>query len=177
MNLVLMGVAGSGKTTVGRKLAARLGGRWRFCDADDFHSPANLEKMRGKIPLTDADRAPWLDALRAHLDAGAARGESLMLACSALKEAYRCRLTPAAGATRFVYLRADFAAILPRLQHRRRHYLKAALLRSQFDALEEPAPGAALVVDATLPPDEIVARILADLAGPDPARDSSPRGP
>jgi gluconokinase len=177
MNLILMGVAGSGKTTVGKKLTARLGGRWRFCDADDFHSPSNIEKMRGGTPLTDADRAPWLDALRAHLEAGATRDESIVLACSALKEAYRRRLTPAAGVTRFVFLQGDFAAILARLQHRRRHYLKASLLRSQFDALEEPAPGAALVVDATRPPDEVVARILDDLAGRQPARDSSPRPP
>jgi gluconokinase len=177
MNLVLMGVAGSGKTTVGRKLAARLGRRWRFCDADDFHSPANIEKMRHGVPLTDVDRAPWLDALGAHLAACAARGESVVLACSALKEAYRRRLAPASGAAHFVYLKSDFAAILARLQNRRGHYLKAALLRSQFAALEEPAPGAALVIDAALPPDEIVARILAELDGQDPARDSSPRLP
>jgi gluconokinase len=177
MNLVLMGVAGSGKTTVGRRLAARLGGRWRFDDADDFHPPTNIDKMSRGIPLTDADRAPWLDALGAHLAACAARGEPVVLACSALKEAYRRRLATASGATHFVYLKSDFAAILARLQNRRHHYLKAALLRSQFAALEEPAPGTALVVDAALPPDEIVARILAELEGRDPAQDSSPRLP
>ena len=98
-----------------------------------------------------------------------------MLACSALKEAYRRRLAAASDATRFIYLQGDFAAVRARLQRRRRHYLNATLLRSQFDALEEPAPGTALVVDATLPPDAIVARLLPALQGPDPARDSSPR--
>ena len=135
MNIVLMGVAGSGKTTVGKRLAARLGGRWRFCDADDFHAPANIEKMRRGRPLTDADRAPWLAALGAHLRACASQGESVVLACSALKEAYRRQLAAASEITRFVYLQTDFAAIHARLQRRRRHYMKADLLRSQFDAL------------------------------------------
>lgn len=163
MNIILMGVAGSGKTTVGEKLAARLGGNWRFSDADQFHSAASVEKMSRGLPLDDADRAPWLAALRAHLDGGAARGQQVILACSALKEAYRRQLAGTAGSTRFVYLKGDFATIRVRLRDRHGHYLKERMLRSQFDTLEEPAPDAAFVVAAALPPDEIVARVVKEL--------------
>ncbi len=164
MNIILMGVAGSGKTTVGTKLAAALGEPWRFADADDFHPRANIEKMGRGVPLDDADRWPWLDRLTAHLDACAARGESVVLACSALKESYRRRLAAARGPVRFVYLKAAPAELRARLKGRQGHYLKADLLDSQLAALEEPAPGAALVVDASLAPDVIVARIIQALA-------------
>lgn len=160
MNIILLGVAGSGKTTVGEKLAARLGGGWRFSDADQFHSAASIEKMSRGVPLDDADRAPWLAALRAHLDACAARGQQVILTCSALKEAYRRQLAGSRDSTRLVYLKGDFDTILARLRGRQGHYLKETMLRSQFDTLEEPAPDAALVVDAALPADEIVAQIL-----------------
>lgn len=163
MNLILMGVAGSGKTTIGRKLAARLGRDWRFDDADNFHRRANIEKMGAGIPLDDADRAPWLDALRAHLDACAKRGESVVLACSALKKDYRHALAAARSPTQFAYLRGDFPTLFARLRSRRGHYMKEAMLRSQFEALEEPAPGDALVIDASQSPDEIVDRIVAEL--------------
>lgn len=163
MNLIVMGVAGSGKTTVGRRLAARLGAPWRFVEGDDFHPPANRAKMGRGVPLDDADRSPWLDALRARLDAGAARGESVVLACSALKETYRRRLAAPGGDTRFVYLKAELASLEPRLRRRRGHYMKAAMLRSQFETLEAPEPGTALVVDADLAPDDIVDRIAAGL--------------
>ncbi len=163
MNLVIMGVAGSGKTTVGRKLAAALGGAWRFADADDFHPRANIDKMSRSVPLDDADRWPWLDALQAHLDACSTRGESVVLACSALKESYRRRLAAARAPTRFVYLRGDAASFRARLHAREDHYMKADLLDSQFAALEEPGPDSAQVVDAMLAPEVIVARIAAAL--------------
>jgi len=166
MTIVVMGVAGSGKTTVGRRLAAALGGAWRFADADDFHPPANVAKMSSGVPLDDADRRPWLDALRVHLDACAVRNESVVLACSALKESYRRRLAAARGPVRFVYLKGAPAELRARLTGRQGHYLKADLLDSQFAALEEPAPGAALVVEAALAPDEIVRRIVAALDMP-----------
>jgi len=166
MNLVVMGVAGSGKTTVGRELAARLGAPWRFVEGDDFHPPANIAKMGSGRPLDDADRAPWLDALRAHLDACGERGESVVLACSALKEAYRLRLGATRAVTRFVYLKADVPTLQARLQRRRGHYMKAGMLASQIEDLEEPAPGSALVIDAGLRPPAIVDRIVSELKPP-----------
>ena len=177
MNIIILGVAGSGKTTVGRELAARLGAEWRFVDADAFHPAANIEKMSRGLPLDDADRAPWLAALAAHLDACAARGEEVVLACSALKEAYRRQLARSRAATRFVFLKGDAATLDARLRGRRGHYMKATMLRSQLATLEEPAPDAALVVDATLPPGEVVARILRGLGLPARREDSSPRQP
>ena len=175
MNIILIGVAGSGKTTLGEKLAARLGSNWRFADADHFHPPANIAKMSRGVPLDDADRAPWLDVLHDYLGACAARGEHVILACSALKETYRHKLADTPGPTRFVYLKGGFETMRGRLRVRRGHYLKETLLRSQFEALEEPAPKAALVIDATLAPDEIVKRILQDIGLPAPRGDSSPR--
>jgi carbohydrate kinase (thermoresistant glucokinase family) len=175
MNIIILGVAGSGKTTVGKRLAARLGPDWRLVDADDFHPPANIAKMSRGEPLDDADRAPWLAALAAHLDACAARGEPVVLACSALKEAYRRQLAGSRGGTRFVFLKGDAGTLGARLRRRRRHYMKATMLRSQLATLEEPAPGAALVVDAALPPGEIVARILQDLGRSAPRGDRPPR--
>ena len=177
MNIIVLGVAGSGKTTVGRKLAARLGGNWRFVDADAFHPAANVGKMGRGVPLDDADRVPWLAALAAHLDACAARGQQVVLACSALKEAYRRRLAVSREATRFVLLKTDVATLEARLRRRRSHYMKAAMLPSQLAALEIPAPGAAVVIDAALPPREIVGRILQGLGLPAGRREDSPHGP
>jgi gluconokinase len=161
--IIIMGVSGSGKTTDGVKLAAALG--WDFLDADDFHSAHNIELMRSGVGLTDADRAPWLAALRDKIASVIASGRHAVLACSALKAAYRAALTPtdaAPGAIRFVYLRTPPAVLHERLEHRVGHFAPPALLHSQLDALEEP-PGA-IWVDGKLPPDEIVAQIRRELS-------------
>jgi len=152
--LVVMGVSGSGKSTVGAALAAVLG--WRFLDADDFHPPANVAKMAAGTPLTDADRWPWLDRLVAEMRGILAQGGSGVLACSALKAAYRERLARA-GDVRFVYLEGDIDTIGARIAARRHEYMPASLLASQFATLEPPRD--AFVVDVRLAVDEQVARI------------------
>lgn len=154
MIVVVMGVSGSGKTTTGRALAAGLG--WRFLDADDFHPPENVAKMRGGTALTDADRWPWLDALAAEIGAIDARGQSAVLACSALREAYRERLRRAAP-IRIVHLDGDREVIAARLAARHGHYMPASLLASQLAALEPPAE--AIRIDLAQPPDAQVAAI------------------
>jgi gluconokinase len=154
MVVVLMGVAGSGKTTVGRLLAERACAT--FYDADDFHTPANVEKMRDGVPLTDEDRLPWLDALRELIRDCLGRGGRAVLACSALKEEYRERLL-VDGRVKFVYLKGDYSLIEERLKNRRGHFMKPGMLDSQFDALEEPRH--ALQVEVAAPPEEIVETI------------------
>ena len=148
MIIVVMGVAGSGKTTVGRLLARRLG--WPFFDADDFHPAANIEKMRRGGPLTDSDREAWLEALRAI--------QSGVIACSALKQKYRDQLDGAC----FVYLKADRELLKQRLNERRGHFFPPELLDTQITALEEP--GDAIVIDAGGEPEVIVAEIRRSLA-------------
>jgi gluconokinase len=148
--VVLMGVSGSGKTTVGRLLASRLG--WAFVDADDFHSAANVEKMRRGEPLTDADREPWLHALAAALRSRLDVSESVVLACSALKASYRAALHVDAR-VRFAFLNADAGLLQERLAGRAGHYFNPALLQSQLETLEPPQD--ALVVDASRPPEEL----------------------
>lgn len=155
MVIILMGVAGSGKSTVGRLLADTLG--WRYCDADDFHPRANVEKMARGIPLNDEDRQPWLAALQRLVARSVAAGEDMVLACSALKHSYRERLRVDRAAVRLVYLKADPELIRRRLAQRRGHFLGPDLLASQLAALEEPPD--ALVVDAALPPPAIIAAI------------------
>lgn len=155
MVVVLMGVAGSGKTTVGLKLAATLG--WSFRDADDFHPPENVAKMSAGIPLTDEDRTPWLSAIRAYIEACLARDESAVVTCSALKENYRAILLKDAIGVRLVHLTGDFDLILERMNRRQGHFMKPEMLRSQFAALE--TPGDALAVEIGRTPDEIVAEI------------------
>ncbi|MEO5701453.1 MAG: gluconokinase [Casimicrobiaceae bacterium] len=154
MIAVMMGVSGSGKTTVGRVVASQLG--WRFLEGDSFHPEANVTKMAAGTPLTDVDRWPWLEAIRAELEVIAGRGEQAVLACSALKEAYRQRLA-AAGDVCFVYLKGDRETIGARIAQRRGHYMPPSLLDSQFATLEEPQE--ALVVDVTLPLDAQVATV------------------
>lgn len=156
MVLIVMGVSGSGKTTVGRALAAALG--WAFADADDHHPPANVAKMRRGEALDDDDRQPWLEALRALIDEHLARREPLVLACSALKQRYRDVLAGGVAPVRFVYLRGSFDVIAERMRHRTDHYMPPSLLESQFAALEEPTD--AIVVDADAPVDEVTARII-----------------
>lgn len=160
MIVILFGVTGAGKTVIGRALASALG--WDFYDADDFHPPANVEKMSAGIPLTDEDRAPWLESLRELIETCNARRESAVLACSALKESYRRRLK-VSDEVRLVYLKGSYELIAARLKERRGHFMRPDLLRSQFDTLEEPG-GGALVVDITPSPDEIVGAIRRGLA-------------
>jgi gluconokinase len=157
--VILMGVSGVGKTTVGELLARETG--WPLYDADDFHSAPNIEKMRIGIALTDEDRWPWLDRLNATLREIDQRGGSALLACSALKQRYRDVLKAGRPGVRFVYLCGSEDLIRDRLKRRRGHYMPASLLASQFAALEEP--GGAITVDIGRPPDEIVTSILAGL--------------
>jgi gluconokinase len=156
MLLLLMGVTASGKTTVGHLLAERLG--WPFFDGDDFHPPANVEKMRHGIPLTDEDRAPWLAALHDLLAKAEERGESAILGCSALKAVYRAVLSEGLKTLRVVYLQGDPATLQARLDRRVGHFMPRTMLPSQMAALEEPAD--ALVVNAALPAHVIVQQIL-----------------
>ena len=137
MIAVVMGVSGSGKTTIGSAAAARLG--WPFLDGDDFHPPENVAKMSAGKPLTDDDRWPWLDQLNAELREREARGESAMLACSALKQAYRDRLSRGLTDWRLVFLDGSFELLRQRLKERKHRYMPASLLQSQFATLERPA--------------------------------------
>jgi gluconokinase len=162
MIVILMGVSGVGKTTVGQILADKLG--WPLFDADQFHSAANIEKMRNGIPLEDADRWPWLDRMNAMLREREARGENVLLACSALKQAYRDRLAKDTAELRWIYLKGSFDLIRERLEARKGHYMKAGLLESQFAALEEPVN--ALSIDIGGTPDAIADAILFRLQSP-----------
>jgi len=138
MILIVAGVSGSGKTTVGALLAARL--HWGFADADSFHPAANITKMRAGIPLTDEDRWPWLRALTAWMDERIAQGESEVLACSALKRAYRDELLGGRPEARMIFLSEDRDEVARHLAGRSGHFFPPGLLSSQFDALEPPAP-------------------------------------
>ncbi|HXY34302.1 MAG TPA: gluconokinase [Planctomycetaceae bacterium] len=156
MIIVVMGVTGSGKSTVGKLLARELG--WSFVEGDDFHPQANVDKMRQGIPLTDDDRKPWLDAIRKRLDQAAQRGENVVLACSALKHSYQHYLAPyASEAVRFVELSGSEDLIKERLAKRTGHFMNPALLKSQFETLEPPDQ--ALRVDVGRAPEAIVAEI------------------
>jgi gluconokinase len=153
--ILLMGVAGSGKTTVGRRLAAEL--QWPYREADDFHPAANREKMARGVPLDDADRAPWLAAIRAAIEADLAAGRSAVFTCSALKASYRTTLQQGTAAVSLVHLTGDRATLESRLRGREAHFMKADMLTSQLDALEPPAD--ALTLDVRHPPEQLVAAI------------------
>jgi gluconokinase len=161
--ILVMGVSGSGKTTLGHALAAALG--WPLIEADDFHSPANVAKMHSGVPLTDADRAPWLETIRTAMAQHAKRGESVVVSCSALKKSYRDLLRRDAPSLLTVWLSADKTILRDRLAHRAGHFMPADLLDSQFAALEPPAAGEqALILDADAPVAANVAAVLAALA-------------
>ena len=157
--VVLMGVSGCGKTSVGMQLSQILG--WPFFDGDDFHPPENVAKMAAGIPLNDDDRSPWLTNLHNLIAEHLAEGKSLLLACSALKQMYREQLASGNLGIIFVYLKGDFDPIFGRMQARAGNYMKAEMLRSQFEALEEPLD--ALTVDIGENLDRIVASIIPQL--------------
>jgi gluconokinase len=159
MVVVLMGVTGTGKTTVGKQLAADLG--WELADADDFHPPANREKMHAGIPLTDDDRRPWLQALHGAIAQALHEGHGLVVACSALKASYREALAGGLSDVRFVLLDGDREVLEARLAHRHHEFMNPALLDSQIQTLERPAD--ALVVDIDMPVAEQVRRIRREL--------------
>ena len=157
MVVIIFGVSGAGKTTIGQLLAEQLG--WRFYEADDFHSQANIDKMHQGVPLTDEDRRPWLENLGELIKRCVAGGENAVLACSALKKAYRRRLRVNAD-VKLVFLRGDYELITNQLRQRRGHFMNPALLQTQFADLEEPKPTErALVIELGRGPRELVQEI------------------
>jgi gluconokinase len=154
MVIVVIGVTGSGKTTIGSLLAKRRG--WHFADADQFHSAANKAKMHAGIPLTDADRIPWLETLHQQIQKWLAEKRNVVLACSALKQSYRDLLWHGPE-VQFVYLKGSYELIAQRLRERKGHFADEHILAGQFTDLEEPAD--AIVVDINKSPDEIAAEL------------------
>jgi gluconokinase len=160
--IVLMGVSGCGKSTVGAELSRALS--WPFRDADSFHPAANIEKMSRGVPLTDADRWPWLDAIAQWIDDRLAGGAPAIVSCSALRRAYRQRIVGARPRVALVYLKGDIGVIAARLAKRTDHFMPAALLASQFASLEEPQTDERpLTVSIGEPPARIAATIIAEL--------------
>jgi gluconokinase len=158
-------VSGSGKTTVGRLLAQALGAG--FAEGDAYHPPANIEKMRRGIPLDDADRRPWLETLSKEIDRWLEAGETVVLACSALKQSYRDVLAGGRPEVRFVFLKGEEALLRARLDQRRGHYMPPSLLASQIAALEAPAD--AITVDIAATPEAMVTEIVSRLGSRQPA--------
>jgi gluconokinase len=166
--LVLMGVSGCGKSTTGARLSKLLG--WPFRDADSFHPQANIDKMSKGLPLTDEDRQPWLAAIAQWIDERLAAGECGIVSCSALKRTYRRIIVGERSGVRLVYLKGNMELIGDRLSRRRNHFMPAALLRSQFDALEEPqGDERALSVPISLTPRRVVEAIVQELQLSHPA--------
>ncbi|PZM81783.1 MAG: gluconokinase [Candidatus Melainabacteria bacterium] len=155
-----MGVSGSGKTTVGKLLAAALG--WSFIEGDQFHSESNVDKMAKGIPLTDDDREGWLDSLRTEIANHLSAGKSAVLACSALKHSYREKLR-VDERIQFVVLNIPFATAKERLTNRKGHFMPASLLKSQFETLQQPQGDDSINVDAQQTPDQIVKEVVAQL--------------
>ena len=153
--VMIMGVAGCGKTTVGARLAQDLG--WGFRDADDFHPPENVAKMAAGLPLNDEDRAPWLEAIRAYVEAKLMTNTSAVVTCSALKEKYRTTVLPDPSRVKLVHLNGDYQLILERISQRQGHFMKDTMLKSQFEALE--APKDALTLDVANSPEALVGQI------------------
>ncbi len=153
---IIMGVSGCGKTSVGKSLAEHLG--WLFYDADDFHPPANVEKMANGIPLDDLDRAPWLASLHDLISSSLKESKPGVLACSALKEHYRQRLLEDNDGVQLVYLKGSYDLIRTRMAARKEHYMQPKMLQSQFDTLEEPVN--ALTIEISVPVHEIVQKLL-----------------
>jgi gluconokinase len=162
MIVIVAGVSGSGKTTIGALLASRLG--WEFEDSDDLHPAANIAKMHAGVPLTDEDRRPWLDTIAAWMDQRTAAGESAVIACSALKRSYRDRLGDGRPDLRIAFLHVDRATLHARLAGRHGHFFRPALLDSQLAIAETPSSAAGdIVVDATAPPAAVVQEIISRL--------------
>ncbi|HJS18587.1 MAG TPA: gluconokinase [Anaerolineales bacterium] len=157
--VIVMGVSGSGKTSVGNALAETLG--WDFFDADDFHPAANIAKMASGIPLDDSDRAPWLDSLNDLISSALKANRPGVLACSALTESYRRQLLDGNEDVQLVYLKGSYDLIWSRMSARSDHYMKPHMLQSQFDLLEEPEE--AITVDISVPVEDIVRVILEEL--------------
>lgn len=158
--LIVMGVSGCGKTSVGEALAEELG--WDFYDADDYHPTENVAKMASGIPLNDSDRAPWLATLHDMISSSLIQNRPGVLACSALKERYRQQLLEGNPNVQIVYLKGSYDLIWSRMSARKDHYMKPHMLKSQFDALEEPTD--ALMVDISVSVDEIVQEIISTLS-------------
>jgi gluconokinase len=155
---IIMGTTGAGKTTIGTMLAAQL--NWQFADADTFHPPANIEKMSRGTPLNDADRAPWLEAMRKAILEWIAADNNVVLACSALKRAYRQELRPSPE-VKMIYLKGDYALFAERIRQRHGHFAGEGILSGQFADLEEPTD--AITIDAAKSPEAIVAEIRKQL--------------